>query len=119
MPRRSPIAYAWDVRDACQRLEQVLNGVAQQQYLDDDLRRLAAERLLIIVGEAVNNLARTDPELAQELGEAGSIVAFRNVLVHGYFQSDRAKVWDVLVNHVPVLRTNADRIWGRFSHLYE
>lgn len=119
MPRREPSAFVWDVLDASRSLASMFAGVSQEQYLQDNVRRLAAERLLITIGEAMNRLSEIDSEMAAELGEVGPIVAFRNVLVHGYFKIDHAAVWGVIQNKLPALHANAQRVWARFAPLYD
>ncbi len=91
----------------------------REQYLQDKVRRLAAERLLITIGEAMNRLSSADSDMATELGDVGPIVAFRNVLVHGYFKIDHATVWEVIQNRLPILLANAERVWSRFAPLYD
>lgn len=119
MPPREPSAFVWDVLDASRSLTSMFAGMTQEQYLQDKVRRLAAERLLITIGEAMNRLAAADSDMAAELGEVGPIVAFRNVLVHGYFKIDHAAVWDVIQNKLPTLHANAERVWSRFAPLYD
>jgi uncharacterized protein with HEPN domain len=118
MPRREPSAYVWDIRDACQRLKEGLGGVDKGTYLADTMHRLAVERVLIVIGEAMSQLAKLDAALANELGPAAQIVAFRNVLVHSYFKIDHEQVWEVLTTHIPLLHAAADRVWARFAHFY-
>lgn len=119
MPRREPSAFVWDVLDASRSLTSMFAGMTQDQYLQDKVRRLAAERLLITIGEAMNRLSSADPGMASELGDVGPIVAFRNVLVHGYFKIDHATVWEVIQNRLPILLANAERVWSRFAPLYD
>jgi len=118
MPRRDPSAYIWDVRNACRRLVELTTGCDRESYTSDLVRRLACERLLIIIGEALSQLVKIDADLAAELAPVGPIIAFRNVLVHGYFMLDHARVWDVLATELPSLAASSDRVWARFAPLY-
>lgn len=117
MPRRDPSAYVWDVLEACRVLVKGVRGVSKRDYVENDMRRLATERLLNI-GEAMNNLDKIDAAMAAELGDVAEIVAFRNVLVHGYFKIDHNQVWEVLQNDSPPLHAAAARVWARFAPLY-
>jgi uncharacterized protein with HEPN domain len=119
MPRREPSAYVWDVLDACRSIVSALKACDRDAYLADDVRRLAVERLLITIGEAMSQLAKADPAMASELGDVAQIVAFRNILVHGYHRIDHAQVWAVLTVDLPRLHAASERVWGRFAHLYE
>ena len=42
------------------------------------------ERQLTIVGEGLNRLIKIEPAMASAITDARQIIAFRNILVHGY-----------------------------------
>jgi uncharacterized protein with HEPN domain len=72
--------------------------------------RAAVERHFEIIGEAVNRLARHDPETARKVGDYARIIAFRNTLIHGYDLVNHAEVWKVVTDHLPDLRERAERL---------
>ena len=53
----------------------------------------AVERNLEVIGEALNQLSKRSPELAQCVPHWREIIGFRNVLIHGYATIDHARVW--------------------------
>ncbi len=118
MPRREASAYVWDVRDAAMQLREILHGWTIERYLQERVIRLAVERLLITLGEAVSQLAKADPALAAELGPVAQIVAFRNILVHAYFTIDHREVWRTLENDLPKLLERAEAVWSRYADQY-
>lgn len=61
------------------------------------------ERNFEIIGEAVNRLSTYDPDIAKQIARASQIVAFRNVLIHGYDLIDDVRVWDTIQADVPRL----------------
>ncbi|KJE19868.1 Protein of unknown function DUF86 [Frankia torreyi] len=65
--------------------------------------RAAVEREFEIIGEALNQLSRVAPEIAAAIPELPRIVAFRNILIHGYATVDDALVWQVLTEKLPEL----------------
>ncbi|MGI8815584.1 MAG: HepT-like ribonuclease domain-containing protein [Pseudonocardia sp.] len=73
-------------------------------YELDELVRSAVERQLEIVGEALNQLAKIDPQRAARVPELRQIVDFRNVLIHGYAAVDDALVWRAAADKLPALR---------------
>lgn len=92
-----------DVRDAAAYILQVTGDKSLDQYRSDRMLRQAVERNFEIVGEAVGRIARDDAETAAKLGSYKQIVAFRNLLIHGYDLIDDAKVWQVIADDLPVL----------------
>ena len=62
------------------------------------------------MGEALAALRRLDPALAATIPDLPRIVAFRNVLIHGYATIDDTLVWDVARNFVPKLLANLRRL---------
>jgi uncharacterized protein with HEPN domain len=72
---------------------------------DSDLvLRSAVERQFEILGEALNRLARLDAALAARIPDLRLIVAFRNILIHGYASIDRARVWRAVQHDLPPLQ---------------
>ena len=58
----------------------------------DIVLRSAVERQFEIIGEALAQLARIDAAIAQKVPELRQIIAFRNVLIHGYATVEPARV---------------------------
>lgn len=56
-----------------------------------------------IIGEALNRLSREAPELAERIDDLPRIVAFRNILIHGYAVVDDRVVWDVVATRLESL----------------
>ena len=70
----------------------------------DIVLRSAVERQFEIIGEALAQLARIDAATAQKVPNLRQIIAFRNVLIHGYATVDPARVWRVIEDNLPPLR---------------
>ena len=96
-------ALLWDARRACQRITEFLADRIWADYQAEVLLRSAVERQFQILGEALNRLSRVDPNIAAQVPDLPRIVAFRNVLVHGYAVIDDELVWQVAVERVPQL----------------
>lgn len=92
-----------DVRDASSFVLQATAGSTLDEYRGNRLLRQAVERNFEIIGEAVGRIARDDPAIAAQLGPYRQIIAFRNVLIHGYDVVDDEQVWRVIVNELPEL----------------
>jgi uncharacterized protein with HEPN domain len=63
----------------------------------------AVERQFEIIGEALNQLSKIAPDLASKVPDYQQIVAFRNILIHGYASLDQVVVWRVIENDLPVV----------------
>jgi uncharacterized protein with HEPN domain len=72
--------------------------------------RSAVERQFEIVGEALNQLAKLAPDLAAQIPDLPRIVAFRNILIHGYAVVDNAIVWRAVQENVPELLSVLERL---------
>lgn len=72
--------------------------------------RAAVEREFTIIGEAMARLASADSATASRISGHRRIIAFRNVLVHGYTVVDNQIVWDVLQSDLPTLVTEVEAL---------
>ncbi len=95
--------YLWDARRAAERIARFTSGRDFDDYLGDEMLRSAVERQFEIVGEAFAGLRRVDPVLAARVPDLARIVAFRNVLIHGYATVDDQLVWGVVERDLPRL----------------
>ncbi|QWF22979.1 DUF86 domain-containing protein [Nocardioides sp. LMS-CY] len=72
--------------------------------------RSAVERTIQIVEDALNRLSRVDPEIAAIIPDLPRIVAFRNVLAHGYAIIDDELVWEVAATRAAPLAEMLKRL---------
>lgn len=102
----------WDARKATRLIAQFVADRTSQDYERDPMLRSAVERQFQIIGEALNRLSRVEPVIAAQISDLPRIVAFRNVLVHGYAVIDNELVWEVAVTRVEVLARELGRLLG-------
>lgn len=86
----------WDARRAAERITRYTAGKTLPEYEADDFLRSAVERQFEIMGEALGALRRCDPDTAALIAELPRVVAFRNLLIHGYANVDHRIVWGVI-----------------------
>ena len=86
----------WDARSAADAIVAMIAGRDFAEFDTDIMLRSAVERQFEIIGEALGTLARVDATIAARIPEFRDIVAFRNILIHGYAIPDRARVWQVV-----------------------
>jgi uncharacterized protein with HEPN domain len=95
--------YLWDARRAAERVARFTMGRSFDDYLADDMLRAAVERQFEIIGEAFTALRRADRSVADSIPDLPRIIAFRNVLIHGYATVDDQLVWGVVERDLAVL----------------
>jgi uncharacterized protein with HEPN domain len=108
--RRDPRAFLWDAREAGARIEEFIGGLTFEAYSASALVRSAVERQFEIIGEALSQLAKSDPALAARVPEHRRIIAFRNVLIHGYTVVDHSLVWRVIQEDLPSLSASIGQL---------
>ncbi len=95
--------YLYDVQQAAILITDFTKGKSFADYQRDAMLRSAVERQFEVIGEALAQLARLDDELAARIAEHKRIIAFRNILIHGYADVDERVVWDVAETKLPRL----------------
>lgn len=98
--------YLYDIGEACRKLHQFTQGRTLENYVADELLRSAVERQFEVIGEALGQLNKIDPAIAQAIPDFRRIVAFRNILVHGYATIRHDTVWGVVQGDLPVLSSH-------------
>ena len=105
--------FLYDMQQACLSLTTFLEGQTFDTFLDSELLRSAVERKLMIVGEALNQLLRIEPDIEAEIPDARQIIDFRNILVHGYYAIEHETVWGILQKDLPVLNDRIEALLSR------
>lgn len=96
--------YLFDIQRAAESIATFCQGRTFEQYLRDELLQAAVERKFGIIGEALGRLHAEDAETARRIPEHRRIVAFRNIIVHGYANVDPRIVWGVVEADLAALR---------------
>jgi uncharacterized protein with HEPN domain len=102
--RREAKKYLYDIQQAAELVAGFTAGKTLADYEGDPMLRSAVERQFEIIGEALARLARLDEALASRISEYRRIIAFRNILIHGYAEVDHRIVWDIVESKLPTLR---------------
>jgi uncharacterized protein with HEPN domain len=94
----------WDAREAADIILAVTQAKSFADFDRDVVLRSAVEPQFEIVGEALAQLARLDPAMAERVPDHHAIIAFRNILIHGSAVINRARVWRIVQDELPRLR---------------
>ena len=106
MPKRSKKLLA-DICAAARTVAVFIEGHTRKSYGQDLMLRSAVERQIEIVGEALRRLEAHDSLLASRISESKRIIAFRNIIAHGYDILDDDIVWQAVSEKMPVLAQEA------------
>lgn len=101
---RDPRAYLWDIQEASGAILEFTASKSFEDYVSDRMLRSAVERQFEIIGEALSQLCKLDSNWALHIPDAPQIIAFRNVLIHGYATVNDKTVWLTVQDSLPKLR---------------
>jgi uncharacterized protein with HEPN domain len=105
--------HLFDVLQAATDIREFTSGLTYADYRADSKTQAAVERKFEIIGEALNRIKRIDKPLVMTIPDHERIIAFRNIISHGYDIIDPAIVWDVVQNHLPALEQVVQDLLGR------
>ena len=94
-----------DVDKAASEIESFAKDMDLAAYKDDSKTQAAVERKFGIIGEALNRLNQSHPDIARKIPGLRQIVDFRNLLVHGYATVIPDRVWSYVENDLPKLHS--------------
>ena len=95
--------YFFDIEQAAGQLQTFIAGKTRAQYLADALVKAAVERQFEIIGEATAQLAKIDAASAELIPDYRRLIAFRNILIHGYADVDHELIWELTQTRLPEL----------------
>ena len=104
--------YLFDIQRAASLITEFVSGKRFEDYRTDALLRSAVERQFEVIGEALAQLARLDQTIVARITEHRRIIAFRNILIHGYADVDDRIVWDIIETKLPILRREIAELVG-------
>jgi uncharacterized protein with HEPN domain len=108
--QRRPDVYIELALNALRRVPRYLGQRSEAEYLKDDYCQSAVERQLEIAGDSLGQLRKIAPELFKRIPDGDIVVAFRNVLAHGYAVLDHRKVYEIASQRSDELLTILERL---------
>lgn len=100
----------YDAELASHELAHFTENKTLDEYLADRGLQLVVERLLEIIGEAIQRAAREDTGITMAIPDAQKIIGMRNRIIHGYDEINPTFVWDAATRHVPVLQAQLEAL---------
>lgn len=104
------LKYVLDVQMLLEELESFKSIVGNDfySYQKQIVVKRAVERDLEIIGEAIKELLKLEPEL--KITSARKIIGFRNLLAHSYDSIEDEMVWGILWKDIPVLQDEISKL---------
>jgi uncharacterized protein with HEPN domain len=107
---KSDLPYLAHIADGIAAIETYVSG-GRDTYLRERLVQDGVIRNFEVIGEAASRLS---PATRATAGVPwAKVIAFRNRLIHGYWSIDHLLVWDVIVNDLPPLKKEVERLLAR------
>jgi uncharacterized protein with HEPN domain len=107
---RDSRSYLWNVLHSAKAIAGFVSGVDVETYETSEIVHSAVERKFEIIGEALNLLAKADPDLAAKISGFKQMIAFRNLLIHGYASVDHGRVWSIIMDDLPKLLDTVEKL---------
>ena len=102
--------YLYDILEAAKDIDKYTSGFEYSSFIKNSMVQAAVERKFQIIGEALNRIKRLDNSVLQDISEHQRIIAFRNIIVHGYDVIDSEIMWDAIKNHLPKLKEETKQL---------
>lgn len=77
-------------------------------FCNDILFRRGIERNMEIMGEAMNQVLKIDPNIP--ITAARKIVDTRNFVIHAYDSLKPDILWGIVINHIPLLKQEVENL---------
>jgi uncharacterized protein with HEPN domain len=94
--------------EAISKIQLFVSEVSEQDFLNDEIKILASQRLLEIIGEAARCLTPEFKDRHQHI-EWRKIIGLCNIMAHQYFDVSDAIIWQVIQTDLPVLKVEIER----------
>lgn len=114
MPPREDVIRLRHMLDAAVEVLSFAEGKSRHDLDEDRMFARAVVQDLEIIGEAANKISSSVQAQYQDVPWP-AIVSMRNRLIHAYFDIDLDRVWDTIVDDLPVLVQELKRILQSFA----
>ena len=102
-------AQLFDIKNSIEEIESYFpNGKVFKYYHEDLKTKRAVERNIEIIGEAMSRILKLEPEII--ISNSRKIVDARNKIIHGYDEISDDVIWGIVVNNLPVLKTEVENL---------
>jgi len=107
---RDPRILLWDMNNGALAIAQFVDGISDSEFEENDLIRAAVERKFSIIGEALDALFKSNPDLAARISNFRQIINFRHLLNHHYSKVESYTIWTTVKDDLPKLIENLSNL---------
>lgn len=109
------LSYLWDMQTAAKEIVEFMRGVKFARFEKNKVLRFAAERQLLVIGEAANHIS---PQFRNEHPEIpwAKFIKMRNVIAHEYGETLISRVWFDSTESVPELLVALEKLLNELKN---
>ena len=107
--KKDPKVYLDHIMHSIGAIENYLQGVSKEEFLNSEEKQDLISRRLEIIGEAVKQIPEDFKQKHEEIPWR-DIGDMRNVLIHVYFDVDYTIVWETAIELIPVLKRQIEKL---------
>lgn len=102
--------YLSDIHSSIVEIESFLQDRPREYatFCNDTLLRRGVERNIEIMGEAMNQALKINPNIP--VTSARKIVDTRNFVIHSYDSLKPDILWGIVINHIPLLKEEIESL---------
>ncbi len=107
------IKYLKDILYSIEQIESYFETLPRRfdVYCATPMMQRAIQMNIAIIGEATNKLLKVAPDI--HITKARKIVDTRNYLIHGYDSVSHDMIWSIVINHLPLLKSEITNILSK------
>jgi uncharacterized protein with HEPN domain len=102
MSRHDPLVRLRHMLDFSEQAIRLMGGRSREEFVSNELLLLGEARLVEMIGEAANCVLRETQEGLPDVPWV-DVIGMRHRLIHGYDTSSVDKIYDVVIQDLPVL----------------
>lgn len=99
----------WDMVQAIYRIQEFIDNLSYEAYLESVLTQSAVERQLEILGEAATRISTEFRQAHLEI-DWRRIIGLRNILIHRYDEVRQQTIWTTITSELAPLRTKLEAL---------
>lgn len=100
--------WLYDILNGIEEIESFIGSQDFSSFQSDLKTRRAIERNIEIIGEAMSRILIKDDSI--DLSNTRRIVDTRNRIIHGYDAVSDEILWNIIIQHLPVLREEIQKL---------